>query len=550
MAANGSKGGQAGDDIRRRAEARLLGEPAEGESAWPLDARALVHELRVHQIQLEMQNIELQRLDRERASFENLYEFAPVGYLVLDPGGRILACNVTVARMLGLHRKELIGRPLETLVDPQDRDAAYLCRQKLAGGEACPCEFRMLRAGAGPLWVRMDGARATGHDGGCELRVLLTDISAQRQAEREYREMETQLQHLQRMESIGRLAGGVAHELNNVLAAILAVTESMAEGREDASSPQRIIAAACGRGRAITQGLLVFSRKDVGAKSAVDLNLQVEEAAAVVRASCDPRVEVELDLDPAQPRVLGNSSTLGTILLNLCRNALDAMPEGGRLLLGTRRGPGSEVQLRIRDDGEGMCGEVLAKATEPFFTTKPVGRGTGLGLAIVHSLVQAHQGTLELKSEPGRGTEVAISLPAHPDPPPDPAPAPSHDLSGLVMVLVDDEEVIRETMAMLLARSGNRVHTATGGEEALRLLASGLDPDILILDVRLPDIDGVEVLRRLRASGNRVPVLLFTGSLDSDLRALAAGTPRTGLVAKPATLEDMRCAISRLLGTA
>jgi CheY-like chemotaxis protein len=213
------------------------------------------------------------------------------------------------------------------------------------------------------------------------------------------------------------------------------------------------------------------------------------------------------------------------------------------LVAGPAGSPGGRVELRVGDTGTGMAREVLEKALDPFFTTKPVGKGTGLGLAMVYSTVKAHRGEMELLSEPGRGTQVVLRFPACPRGAgtPDPeATAGSGGTLALEVLLVDDDELIQSSMSVLLEVLGHRVARATSGEETLRLLEGGLEPDVVILDMNMPGLGGAGTLPPLRALRPGVPVLLSTGRVDQVALDLAAAHPRVTLLAKPFSLDELQ----------
>ena len=222
-------------------------------------------------------------------------------------------------------------------------------------------------------------------------------------------------------------------------------------------------------------------------------------------------------------------------------NAVDAMPGGGCLHLRTRNDGPSAVLLEVADTGTGMPPEVAEKAMDPFFTTKPQGEGTGLGLSIVYGTVKAHRGEMRLSTAPGRGTTVTLRLPARQAPLPAAAAAePARAVTRSLQVLVvDDDELIRESTSQILEVLGHRATVSGGGEEALRLLEEGLEADLVILDLNMPGLSGAETLPRLRALRPDLPVLVATGRPDRQAQALVAAFPRVALLAKPYTIKAL-----------
>ena len=436
------------------------------------------------------------------------------------------------------------------MVHPEDR-AAVAASVAAILGERRPGSFehRIQHRDGSLRWVRdtlvphldAEGALRS-YDG------VVQDISERKRAEEDRRRLETQLAQAQRLESLGNLAGGVAHDINNVLAAILGLATLIRESQGPPGTVAQAmdtIATACLRGREVVKGLLYLARKDMNPAGPVDLNGLAREILLLLEATTLKQVEVSADLQEPLGLVLGDPGALSQVLMNLCVNAIDAMPGGGTLVLRTRDAGPDRVELRVVDTGEGMTPEVLKQAADPFFTTKPVGKGTGMGLAMVYGAMQAHGGSFELQSQPGRGTEVILGfprLPAEPAPAADPDP-PAGEPPGpaaLRILLVDDDELIRLAIPALLEALGHRVETAAGGQEALDLLTAGLEVDLVILDMRMPGLGGTQTLPRLRALRPGLPVLLATGHADRDLPPLLAAHPGVAAIQKPFTLAEIR----------
>jgi PAS domain S-box-containing protein len=442
------------------------------------------------------------------------------------------------------------------LVDPEDRPAAIAQVQTLLVERcAASLEHRIRHRDGGLRWVRSTlvphldpHGRLVGYDG------VILDITDRKRAEDERMRLEECLAQAQRLESLGNLAGGVAHDLNNVLAAILGLASISREQMGDAEHLGRsldTITTACLRGREVVKSLLSFARKDLNERVPVDLNVVVWEVVQLLEATTLKRVRILTDLEQPLPAILGDPTALGQVLMNLGLNGVDAMPQGGTLELRSRwAGPG-RIELRVRDTGTGMSPDVLKRALDPFFTTKPVGQGTGLGLATAYGIMQAHGGTLELASEPGQGTEVMLVFPVAPAAVPAPeAPAaePEAGTSGpapLRILLVDDDPLIRAAIPDLLQALGHPVQTADGGQEALDQLAAGLEVDLVILDMRMPGLDGAETLARLRVQHPDLPVLLASGHTDESLQAQLAADPQLGFLSKPFTIKEIQERLAR-----
>ncbi|OQA32540.1 MAG: Blue-light-activated protein [Acidobacteria bacterium ADurb.Bin340] len=494
---------------------------------------------------------EVRRQQEERRQtlmlFHGLAEASPDAIYVKDPEGRYLLFNRAAGRMTGKACEAVLGRddraifPLEEAETLRAED-----RRIMAGSEVSTLEEwlttpegpRCFQAIKGPL--RAKDGRLVGLFG------ITRDITDRVRSEEARLRLESEVQHAQRLESLGRLASGVAHDMNNVLAAIHAATELLRVQREgDAALVKSLdtVLMATRRGRDLVKGLTAFARKGLGGEpEALDLNELVREEAALLERTLLQRVEVVLELTPDLPRVRGERSSLGNALMNLCVNAVDAMPQGGTLTLRTRALEG-RVELAVADTGEGMPPEVLARATDPFFTTKPVGKGTGLGLATVHSVAAAHQGALELHSDVGHGTCVRLLLPVLEGTSAGPAVRSPEAAQGSVprrILLVDDDDLVRQSLAGLLASGGHRVETAPDGASALRHLESGGAIDLVVLDLNMKGLDGAETLARLRRLRPELPVLLVSGFLEALPGTFMAEQDRVRTLAKPFGLDQFQ----------
>lgn len=244
---------------------------------------------------------------------------------------------------------------------------------------------------------------------------------------------------------------------------------------------------------------------------------------------------------------MGDPAALSLTLMNLSLNAVDAMPDGGTLSFHTSNDPEGFVTLSISDTGIGMSKEVLAKALDPFFTTKPPGKGTGLGLSIAYRTVSAHQGTIRLESEPGHGTTIIVRIPsARPSfsqPTENPSPTGKAARKSLEVYLIDDEELLLSTIPLLLKALGHQATISGDGQQAIERLKSGYTPDLIILDMNMPGMDGKETLAQIRLLHPTLPVLLATGRIDETVLTLVADNENVALLPKPFQLKDLAKAI-------
>ena len=492
-----------------------------------------------------------EQLDQSRKRYRRLLEsITSYVYTVEVENGKAGATRHRAGceTVTGYSAEEFQARPgiWYDMLHPADRAGVVAAAEHmLATQEAITLEHRIHPKDGPTRWVRNtlvphvdDQGRLCSYDG------IIVDITERKRAEEERRVMEHQLLQSQKLESLGSLAGGVAHDINNVLTAIQAVTQTLTQVHgEDPGllAALATIEQASIRGRDLVKGLTNFARQDLHEVAVLDLNDLVAGEMDLLRRTTLQKVELLLDLERPLPAVLGDRTSLGSVLMNLCINAIDAMPRGGALTLRTRREADATVALSVTDTGEGMPPEVLQRAMEPFFTTKAFGKGTGLGLSMAYGTAKAHGGTVTLQSKVGQGTTVTLHLPAVADAVAKPAPAPAALVKGrpLSILLVDDDDLIRASVAPMLECLGHRVVAAASGREALDRLAAEPLPDLMILDLNMPEMGGAETLERLRATWPALPVLIATGFLDAETQARIEPDPQTSTIAKPFSLADL-----------
>ncbi|MBN8609751.1 MAG: PAS domain S-box protein [Deltaproteobacteria bacterium] len=355
--------------------------------------------------------------------------------------------------------------------------------------------------------------------------------------------LEEHLRQTQKMESIGRLAGGVAHDFNNLLTVVVSSAEMMCEAvadRPDVTDLASDALEAALRGAALTRQLLAFTRQEVVEPRVMDLSTVVADTEKMLRRLIGEDVTLVTRLDRSAPPVKIDPGQWAQVVLNLAVNARDAMPRGGRLEIVTRAAnvgpgahpgllPGEHTVLEVRDDGAGMSADVRSRIFEPFFTTKPRGKGSGLGLAVVYGVVHQAGGVIDVESEPGRGAAFTIHLPAAaPSPLVGPADGERATRGGSERVmLVEDDDSVRRVTARVLASKGYQVLTARDGLDAMnaiRQLREG--PDLLVTDVVMPNLDGAELAARVSELHPRTKVLFTSGYIDESitLRGVSSGT--------------------------
>ena len=401
-----------------------------------------------------------------------------------------------------------------------------------------------------------------------DLQAELERQVAERTAE--LRESEARLAQAGKMEALGRLAGGVAHDFNNVLQAvqggIALATKRVGRDPDGALRFLELAADATDRGAAVTGRLLSFARRGELTVAPVEPRPMLDGLAQMLRHTLGPGVAVTVEAEAACPRLLADAGQLEAVLVNLANNARDALPGGeGRVALGAGQAapapchlpPGRYVRLTVRDDGTGMTPDVLARVTEPFFTTKPKGRGTGLGLAMARGFAEQSGGALAIESAPGQGTTVSLWLP-------EAGPLQERDLFGpeapprdirhvpaKSLLVVDDEDAVRTVLTAGLAERGHAVSEAGGGAAALARLDAGATVDVLVTDLAMPGgMDGLALLREARLRRPGLPAVLVTGHVGDATRSALEEAARGGpfaVLRKPVTAEAVEAQVALLL---
>ncbi len=489
------------------------------------------------------------------ARFRAWFDLPLVGICITSPTKGWLEINDHLCNLFGYTREELVLTSWADLTHPEDLSRNLAEFQRVLDGESegYSLEKRFLRKQGGILHAEVAVRCVRAADGTVDYFVaLIQDISERKLGEAERERLQARLYQSQKMESLGSLAGGVAHDMNNVLAAILGLASAhlpaQPEGSALRGALQTIIKAA-ERGGNMVKSLLSFARTSPVEVQDLDMNELLREEARLLATTTLAKIHLELDLAPDLRPIRGDGNTLTHALMNLCVNAVDAMPERGTLSLRTLNVDSAWIEVQVKDTGAGMTREVLDKAMDPFFTTKGVGKGTGLGLSLVHSTVMAHQGQLQIRSEPGRGTCVSLRFPASPSSPrpsagPAPPAGPESRPRMLRVLLVDDDDLARFAIQMVLQALGHRETAASSGEEALTLLHAGLRPDLVILDMNMPGLGGPGTLPKVRLLLPTVPILLVTGRADQSALDLVAANPGVTLLPKPFGIEELRARLT------
>jgi PAS domain S-box-containing protein len=501
-----------------------------------------------------------------------IVETAVEGIITIDERGTIESLNSSAERMFGYEPGELVGSNVRVLMPPPFREEhdGYLRRYRETE------ERRIIGIGREVVGLRKGGEQFPLHISVGELRLrnrrlftaVLRDLTQDKQSEQELRKTQLQLLQAQKLEAIGQLAGGIAHDFNNYLTVILGNVELMAPDLPEEGAPRRVLGEIEKAGRqsaALTQQLLAFSRAQVLEPRVVDLNRIVSGVEAMLERILGEDIDLHFETETKLEPVLVDPSQLEQVILNLAVNARDAMPKGGTLSLVTgdvhlddefaaaHQGirPGRHSMLTVTDTGTGMDHEVLSQIFEPFFTTKGKDRGTGLGLSTVFGILKQSGGSISVESKVGHGTIFRIYLPlveAEEDPELLTAGSPDLPRGSETILLAEDQEMVRRVTRAFLEAQGYTVVEAEDGRSALAVLESGASHfDLLIADVIMPQMGGVELAARVRELQPGLPVLFMSGHTEDALAHRGEYAPGTALLKKPFTARELLGKVSLTL---
>jgi PAS domain S-box-containing protein len=515
------------------------------------------------------------RIGEQLEEMDQLYRFAPVGLCVLDRDLKVQRINQLLAQAAGRPVEDCLGRELTELGGPMGEEVRETAGRVLASGEplvgveiagappGSPDERRWWLASIFPL-RSLEG----------EVKGLMgaaLEITERKRGEEERRRLESQMQHTQKLESLGLLAGGIAHDFNNLLMGVMG-NAGLALMQLAAENPARPwveqIQTAAQRLAELTNQLLAYSGKGKFVARRIDLNHLVREMGDLLRTVVSKNAAVSYRLDADDLVIEADATQMRQVVMNLITNASEALGEAqglvtistGRLaadseyldstLLGGQATPGGYAYLEVSDTGCGMDQETQSRIFEPFFTTKFTGRGMGLGAVL--GIVRGHHGALKVYSEPGRGTTVKVLLPlcrrpAEEEEDQDAVQPPPAGEPATVLV-VDDEEMVRELTRASLEQFGFTVLSAADGQEGVELFAERADEvDLVLLDMTMPRMGGEEAFRELRKLRPRVPVILSSGYNEQDATARFAGKGLAGFIQKPYRPSELLARIREAL---
>jgi PAS domain S-box-containing protein len=482
--------------------------------------------------------------------------------IIVDPEtGRIKDANDAAARFFLMSREALSGLEVSVLGGMPQQHFLEMIREIMDSGSGTG-EQEALKADGTRVLVEWQAAPVE-IEGATSLFIIAHDITEKKRVEAQRREMEARLVESQKLESLGILAGGIAHDFNNILQGVMGNAD-LALRSVDAQSPifKRLdaIRATSRRAADLCKLMLAYSGRGSFNLERMDVASLVRETVQMVEASVSKQIAVECSLEEDLPPVVCDAAQVRQVVMNLLINAAEAIGDAeGTISLSASRaahpdgapasgGDETGVLLSVRDTGCGMGEATLARIFEPFYTTKFTGRG--LGLAAVQGIVRSHRGHLAVKSVPGSGSEFRIFFPAVGEgaevPRSSSAVRDAAPMRGTVL-LVDDEEEVREVGRGMLEHLGYRVETASGGREALAMLEGGGTYDAVILDLTMPGLDGTETLRRILAKAPALPVVLVSGYDAGELETKFAKRGFAGFLHKPFSLDGLASALGAVL---
>ena len=501
-----------------------------------------------------------ERLRHSYQRFSTVTQSARDAIVSTDESGNVTFWNRSAEATFGYSEAEILGKPIETLITKSDQDK-YAAALPEPGDD--DLTFGRI--------VEVTGIRKDGGQFSCEFSLavlrsaegtaytaVVRDVTERKQSQEALRQRDEQLRQAQKMEAIGRLAGGVAHDFNNLLMAIHGYAEMLVESLPPEDSRHNDadeILKASDRAAGLTRQLLAFSRREVVTQQAIALDQLVDSMQSMLQRLIGPEIQIQTDIWPDLTPVLADGTQVEQILVNLVVNARDAMPEGGKITIELRNieldhigvashpglRPGDYVEMSVSDTGSGMDAETKSRIFEPFFTTKESGKGTGLGLATVYGIVQQNNGAVEVQSRLGHGTTFYVYLPRAVDlgkPAPMKSTAPT--TGSETILLVEDDDRVRALVANMLKKNGYAVLLASAGDQALQIAARHHGPiHLLLTDVLMPGLSGRILSERLTAAHPETRVLYMSGYSDDAILRHGVRSAAAQFIQKPFSIDAL-----------
>jgi PAS domain S-box-containing protein len=505
-------------------------------------------------------------LRSSEAQFRLIFDQSPIGAAITDLDWRFVRVNDALCHMLGYTREELLQLDVAGITHPDDIEYNRARTDAVIAGdiEKFSMEKRCLRKDGRVIWTRTLVRLLREGEHTPYLLGLIEDITEEKQGEEEQRRMERQLQEAQRLESLGVLAGGVAHDFNNILVGILGYAQ-LALSDLPTSSPaydniQHVIGNAQ-RAANLASQILAYAGKRTVASQTLDLNQLIHDMRSLLQTSVAPSASLNYDLEPDLPPINADATQIRQIVLNLITNAAESILKGvgrigiataletldqaalSRLNFGADQQPGQYVRMSVSDTGCGMDETTRLRMFEPFFTTKFIGRG--LGLAAVHGIVRSHRGMVHVTSDPGNGTTINIWFPAIVGQPTPEPPAPTTERG--ILLVIEREDATRDILCRLLPHLGFDVVSAADQQAGLQILADQTTRlSGVILDPVAPLLPNSPFLLTFRAQRPDLPIILIAGPYGEAIPQHFGGIRIAGILQKPFTLSEVRDAIKQL----
>lgn len=489
--------------------------------------------------------------------YRELYTKTPVMMHSVDREGRILAASQRWLEVMGYSEWEILGRRSIDFLTPESREHAVnvVLPDFYRTKQTSHVEYRMVKKNGEVIDVLLSAIAELDGDGRISKSLaVITDVT-------ERKKLEQGLIRAQKTESLGRVAGGIAHDMNNMLAVILPTAEMLLDAASDPAQVRKfgeVIRVAAKRAADIVKQLLVFARQAPISKSPMFLNDLIRETHKLLTRLLGAQITVLLDLDKETPVIDADATQIQQILINLCVNARDAMNDSGTITIVTRvreldagnaHGiePGRCAALLVEDTGCGIPKDILPHVFEPFYSTKELGKGTGLGLAVVKTIVTTHGGFVDIRSQIGKGTTFEIGFPESRRITEGKGVTDPSRASGTgTILLVDDEPDILQMGKAILERLGYRVRTAMSGPAAIEILHSHR-VDLVLLDIQMPGMNGFETLKRLQRLQPDLRYVLTTGFISTDHLQVFDGHPAERVLLKPYSMEHLSLAVQRVI---
>ncbi|PHQ81861.1 MAG: hypothetical protein COB66_01185 [Coxiella sp. (in: Bacteria)] len=509
---------------------------------------------------------------------KSLIETAADAIIIIDEHGIIESFNTSAESIFGYTSNDVVGKNVsclmpDTIANEHDDFLNHYLNTGQGNiiGIGREVQARRKTGELFPAYISVGETKAGQHT---KFTGILRDLTLTKERERETQEVSRQLQHMQKLESIGQLAGGIAHDFNNILAAIIGYAKLQSDALLAVGTDNQLVEKildSANRAATLTQQLLNFSRKGETIFRPVDVNHCVNEAVALLEQSIHKNVTIKLQLADTLPLINADDTQLIQMFLNLGINAADAMPEGGQLTLQTalfvietanlahypQLELGTYIHVTIRDTGAGMSTDVLNQIYEPFFTTKAFGKGTGLGLSVVYGIITEHHATITVDSTEGAGTLFNLYFPISTSPlehnvqkeiQPNAKTIGNDQIDGITLLIVDDEQPLRELLETVFSRYACNLLFATNGEEAVTLyMQHHSSIDLIIMDIQMPVMGGYDAYQQIQIVNPTVPVIFMSGYTDEDQSEILYSLDNVTFIQKPYDLDALLNSVRQML---